>query len=192
MEPHEIIGQIISVAAMGCNILSYQNKNQKSLLLFQLSGGTLFAISFFLLGATIGAILNIIAVVRAVMFLFSDKLKMSHPAWLAGFIVIYVAIYVLNFTVFGTEPRFINFVIELLPVVGMTALSVGFMFGNSSKVRMLGLISSPAWLIYNIYYLSVGAIICETLSLISIFIGMLRHDKSKDCVTESDKNDLLT
>ena len=177
MLPREIIGQIISVAAMGCNILSYQNKNQKSLLLFQLLGGTLFAISFFLLGATIGAILNIIAVVRAVMFLFSDKLKMSHPLWLAGFIAIYIAVYVLNFTVFGTEPRFINFAIEVLPVIGMTALSVGFMFEDSSKVRMLGLVSSPAWLIYNIYYLSVGAIICESLSLISIFIGMLRHDK---------------
>ena len=177
MEPHEIIGQIISIAAMGCNILSYQNKNQKSLLIFQLLGGTLFAISFFLLGATIGAILNIIAVIRAIMFLFSEKLNMSHPLWLVGFIASYVTVYILNFTVFGTEPIFINLAIEVLPIIGMTALSVGFMFADSSKVRLLGLISSPAWLIYNIYYVSVGAIICESLSLISIFIGMLRHDK---------------
>lgn len=177
MEPHEIIGQIISIAAMGCNILSYQNKNQKSLLIFQLLGGTLFAISFFLLGAMIGAILNIIAVIRAIMFLFSEKLNMSHPAWLVAFIASYVTVYILNFTVFGVEATFINFAIEVLPIIGMTALSVGFMFEDSSKVRLLGLISSPAWLIYNIYYVSVGAIICESLSLISIFIGMLRHDK---------------
>ena len=177
MLPREIIGQIISIAAMGCNILSYQNKNQKSLLLFQLLGGTLFAISFFLLGATVGAILNLIAVIRALMFLFSEKLKMSHPLWLFAFMVSYVTVYILTFTVFGTKPSLVNFLIEILPVIGMTALSVGFMFEDSSKVRVLGLVSSPAWLIYNIYYLSVGAIICEALSLISIFIGILRHDK---------------
>lgn len=177
MEPHEIIGQIISIAAMGCNILSYQNKNQKSLLIFQLLGGVLFAISFFLLGATVGAILNLIAVIRAIMFLFSKKLNTSHPLWLIVFIVSYVTVYILTFTVFGTKPTFVNLLIEILPVIGMTALSVGFMFEDSSKVRMLGLVSSPAWLIYNIYYLSVGAIVCESLSLVSIFIGMLRHDK---------------
>ena len=177
MEPNEIIGQIISIAAMGCNILSYQNKSQKHLLVFQLLGGVLFAISFFLLGATVGAILNLIAVIRALMFLFSEKLKMSHPLWLFAFMVSYVTVYILTFTVFGTKPSLVNFLIEILPVIGMTALSVGFMFEDSSKVRVLGLVSSPAWLIYNIYYLSVGAIICEALSLISIFIGILRHDK---------------
>ena len=177
MEPNEIIGQIISIAAMGCNILSYQNKSQKLLLVFQLLGGVLFAISFFLLGATVGAILNLIAVIRALMFLFSEKLKMSHPLWLFAFMVSYVTVYILTFTVFGTKPTFVNLLVEILPVIGMTALSVGFMLEDSSKVRMLGLVSSPAWLIYNIYYLSVGAIICEALSLISIFIGILRHDK---------------
>ena len=59
----------------------------------------------------------------------------------------------------------------------MTALSIGFMLQDSSKIRLLGLISSPAWLIYNVYHFSLGAIICEMLSLASIFIGMLRHDR---------------
>ena len=177
MEPQEIIGQIISIAAMGCTIFSYQQKKQKALLICQLLGGTLFAISFFLLGAMIGAILNLIASVRAFMFLFEEKTKASHPLWLVLFIISYVAFYALNFTVFGTEPTPANLAIEILPIIGMTALSVAFMFGNSSKVRLLGLISSPSWLIYNIYYLSVGAIVCEVFSLCSIFIGMLRHDK---------------
>jgi hypothetical protein len=32
-------------------------------------------------------------------------------------------------------------------------------------------------LTYNIYYGSVGAIVCEVMSLASIFIGMYRHDR---------------
>ena len=188
MTPAEIIGQVISIAAMACNILSYQQKKQSHLIVCQLLGGALFAISYFLLGATVGGLLNVVATARAILFLFEKKLHTSHPLWLCGFIACYIAFYVLSFTVFGTEPTFVHFVIELLPIVGMTALSVAFMIGNSRATRRLGLISSPAWLIYNIYYLSVGAILCEVFSLSSIVIGMIRHDlKKKDGTPEASK-----
>ena len=173
----EIIGQIVGVFAMACNILSYQQKKQSNLVTCQLLGATLFAINYFLLGAVIGGILNVLAIIRAIIFLFEKKLKATHPAWLIGFIFCYVTFYVLSFTVFETKPTPINFIMELLPVVGMTALSIGFMLNDSKKVRQLGLISSPAWLIYNIFHFSIGAIICEVISLLSIFIGMLRHDR---------------
>ena len=176
MTTAEIIGQIISIAAMSCNIISYQQKKQSSLIICQLFGGLLFSISFFLLGAVVGGLLNLVAAIRAIIFLFPKKLHTSHPAWLVGFIICYVAFYVLSFTVFGTEPTPINFVMEALPVIGMTAISIGFMLGDSGKVRRLGLISSPSWLIYNVYYVSVGAIICEAISLVSILIGIIRHD----------------
>ena len=177
MLPIEIAGQAVSIVAMACNILSYQQKKQSHLIVCQLLGGALFSISFFMLGATVGGLLNAVATLRAVLFLFEKKLHTSHPAWLYGFIVCYVAFYVMSFTVFGVEPNFVHFVIELLPVIGMTALSIAFMLGNSRMTRRLGLISSPAWLIYNIYYASVGAIICEVISLVSIIIGMYRHDR---------------
>ena len=177
----EIAGQIISIAAMLCNILSYQQKRQSYLITLQLLGGFLFSISFFMLGATIGGILNIVATARAILFLFGNKLHTSHPAWFFGFTCVYIILYVLSFTVFGVEKTAISFVIELLPIIGMTASTLGFMIAKSKAVRRLGLISSPSWLIYNIYYASIGAIICEAISLCSIFIGMYRHDrKSKE------------
>ena len=188
MQPLEIAGQAVSIVAMAYNILSYQQKKQSHLVFCQLLGGALFAISYFLLGATIGGLLNILATTRAVLFLFEKKTHASHPAWLCAFIACYVAFYVLNFTVFGTEPTFVHFVIEILPVIGMTALSVAFMLGNSRMTRRLGLISSPAWLIYNIYYASVGAIVCEVISLASILIGMYRHDRKHQKMEGNTKN----
>ena len=41
-------------------------------------------------------------------------------------------------------------------------------------------VSSPAWLIYNIISLSIGAICCEVFSLISILVGLLRLDREKN------------
>ena len=177
MTPIEIVGQAISIVAMACNIFSFQLKKQSYLITMQLIGGALFSVSFFMLGATLGAIMNLIAAARAVIFLFSEKLRTDHPAWRIGFIALFFVVYILSFTVFGVEPTPVAFVIELLPVIGMTASTIGFVKANSKSVRRLGLISSPAWLIYNIYYASSGAIICEAISLISIFIGMYRHDR---------------
>lgn len=179
MEPHEIIAQVIGIFAMACNILSYQQKTQKGVLILQLGGGMLFAINFFMLGATIGGLLNVIAVIRAIVFIFKDKLHTDHIAWFVGFIIIFAICYALTFTVFEKAPTPENFIIELLPVIGMVALTIGFRMKDAKSVRLLGLVSSPAWLIYNIIALSIGAIICEAISIVSIFVGLIRFDKKK-------------
>ena len=179
MEPVEIIAQCVGILAMLFNILSYQSKHQRLVIALQLCGGALFAINFILLNALVGGILNIIATVRAVVFLFKDKLKADRLPWLFGFIAVYIAVYILNFTVFGKELTLYNLIIELLPVIGMTALNIGFRLTKAADIRRCGLVSSPAWLIYNIAAGSWGAIACEVLTLISIIVGMFRHDRTK-------------
>ena len=180
MKPIEIIAQAIGIVAMVFNILSYQGKKQKTVITLQLFGGLLFAVNFWMIGAKVGGILNVIAVIRALIFLFKDKLKANSVFWLIGFILSYIVVYILTFTTFGTELTPWTLIRELLPVIGMTALSVGFRLKDAANIRKYGLVSSPAWLIYNIAVGSWGAIICETLTLISIFVGMFRHDKKPE------------
>lgn len=177
MTPIEIIAQIIGIFAMMFNILSYQGKQQRTVITLQLFGSLLFSVNFLMLGATVGGILNILSAVRAVIFIFKDKFKAESISWLIAFAASYILIYVLNFTAFGKEPTTFNLLIEILPVIGMLALNIGFRLKDSSSIRKFGLISSPAWLIYNIAAGSWGAIICELITLISIFVGMFRHDK---------------
>ena len=88
-------------------------------------------------------------------------------------------VYVLNFTLFGQTPTPRNLIIEILPVIGMTALNIGYRLKDASGVRRCGLVASPSWLIYNIASGSWGAIACEVMTLVSIVIGMLRHDKTR-------------
>ena len=179
MKPVEIIAQIIGILAMLFNILSYQGKQQRTVITLQLFGAALFSFNYLMLGATGGGILNIIGAIRAVVFIFRDKLKSDHIGWLIAFIASYISVYILNFTVFGKDPTAFNLIIEILPVIGMLALNIGFRLKNAANIRKCGLVSSPAWLIYNIVAGSWGAIICELFTLISIFVGMLRHDKEK-------------
>ena len=172
----ELIGQILSIIAMVIAILSYQAKTQKTFTAIQLGNTTLFAVSFLLLGATTGAMLNFIAAIRALIYVNKQKLRADRPIWLIGFSVFYVASCVMTFTAFGKPLTALNLIIEILPVIGMVASHLSLYINDDKAVRRFSLISSPVWLVYNIVAHSTGAIICESISLVSIFIGILRHD----------------
>ncbi|MBQ4101444.1 MAG: YgjV family protein [Oscillospiraceae bacterium] len=180
MTPTEIAAQLIGIVAMAFNILSYQGKKQSTVILMQFFGAVFFTVNFLMLGAVVGGVLNLIAAVRALIFLNKEKLKADHIGWFVGFIVVYIAVYILNFTAFGKEPTAYHLVIELLPVIGMIAVNIGFRLKTAADVRKCGLVGSPAWLIYNIATGSWGAIICEVISLLSIFVGIFRHDRKKE------------
>lgn len=174
-----LTAQLIGIAAMGFNILSYQQKTRSRAIAFQLVGSLMFSVNFFLLGAIVGAILNVVSAIRAVVFLNRDKLHANHSAWLAGFILVYLISFILTFTAFGKDPTPMNLLVEFLPVIGMTATTVSFRMSDAKAIRRFGLISSPSWLIYNIANFSIGAIACEVLSLCSIVIGIFRYDRQK-------------
>ncbi len=178
MDGMQLLAQAVGIAAMAFNILSYQRKTRGGVIAFQLCGSALFAVNFLLLGAVMGCILNVISAIRAMVFLNRERLRANHPAWLAGFLTAYLLSYVLTFTILDKEATLINLVVEFLPVIGMTATTLSFRMTDARAIRRFGLISSPAWLVYNIAVFSLGAIICEVLSLGSILIGIRRHDKS--------------
>jgi len=177
MDTIEITAQIVGIVAMFFNLFSYQQKTRKGAIICQLFGTILFTINFFMLGATVGAIMNFIGALRAVIFINKEKLKADHVGWFIGFTVIYLASYVLTFTVLDKEPTAVNFILEFLPIIGMVATTHSYRLTDAKAIRKFGLISSPVWLIYNIANFSVGAIICEVLSLASIIIGIVRLDR---------------
>lgn len=175
-----LAAQIISIVAMLINILSFQNKKANGVIAFQLCGGALFAVSFIMMGAYSGGILNAVAVIRAILFLNREKFKMEKPIWLAVFGVVYVLSYMATFTVFHKEPTVVNLIIEFLPVVGMMVSTLAFRHSDAGMIRRYSLGSSCSWLIYNIASLSIGAICCEAVSIVSIFVGMYRFDRKSN------------
>lgn len=181
MTTTEIIAQVISIVAMAFNILSYQRKTQRGIITFQLFGSSLFAISFLMLGSVMGMLMNIVGMTRAAVYRERERLHSDHILWLVFFAVLSLTTYILSFTVFGTEPSVRNLIVELLPAIAMIVSTTSFRMKSGRAIRRLGLINSPAWLIYNIFAFSIGAILCETISLVSIIVGIFRFDiKGKD------------
>lgn len=179
MTPFDIFVQAIGIVAMCFNIFSFQFKSPVKVIVCQLIGSSFFAVHFFLLGATIGGLLNLVAIFRAVVFANSEKFRAKHIGWLVLFVALFVLSYILTFTVFGKPFNLGNALLEILPVVGLTASTISFRLESAKAIRRYGLICSPCWLIYNVINLSIGASICEAVSIVSIIIGMLRLDIKK-------------
>lgn len=179
MTPFEIFAQAVGIAAMAIIIYSFQQKTHKKVVTFQLFGCMLFAANFFMLGALVGAFMNVISVFRALVYSNKEKFHGDHKGWMALFMALYVLFYVLTFAVFGTEFNLRNALLELLPVIAMVVTTVGFSSNSAKLVRIFGLVNSPCWLVYNIANFALGGILCEVFSLCSIFIGMFRHDRKK-------------
>ncbi len=176
----EIVAQIFGIIGMICNILVFQQKTHKRVLIWQFFAASVFAINYFLLGAVVGGMLNLVGALRSVVFFFKEKTKANSIYWLIFFICAFAIAYPLTFLLFGTEPSIKNFIIELLPVIAMIIATISLRLGSARAVRALGLISSPMWLTYNCFTGSIGAIASEILNLISIIVGIIRLDIKKN------------
>ena len=173
----EIIAQIIGIFAAAMNILSYQMKSKRNLLIMQLMGSFMFSFNYIILGAYMGGLMNVLAVIRALLFINQKRMRINGKLLISLFVFAFVACYVMTFTLLGKEPTPKNLIIEALPVIGMTFVTFSFNMKNATAVRIIGLsANSPCWLVYNVCSGSIGAIICEVVSIISLVVGIIRHD----------------
>lgn len=179
MDGIEITAQIFGIIGMICNIIVFQQKTHKKVLAWQFFAAAVFAINYFMLGAVVGGMLNLVGALRSVVFFFKEKTHANSVWWLVFFICAFSLSYPLSFLAFGTEPTLKNFIIEILPVLAMIIATVSLRLGSARAVRRLGLISSPMWLTYNCFSGSIGAVASEILNLISIIVGIIRLDRRK-------------
>lgn len=181
METLEIIAQVLGIFGMIFMISSYQIKSQRGLIVVQLFGAAFFFLNFLFLGIASGMVLagmllNFIGILRCIVFSNKKRFHADKKIWLYGFIASYFLTYAAIFTLLGVDPTAENLIIEILPVIGMTSSNVAFFKDDARSVRLLGFITSPTWLFYDIFRFSLGGIITESLSLVSIIVGLIRYD----------------
>ena len=175
----ETIAQALSFVGLAFIVASYQQKKKSSLVLCQLFGCGVFGIHYFMMGAYTGALLNAIGMIRSLAFYKEHRSRKVGTIWTVALIVMYVASYILNFTVFGAPATAANLILELLPTIGMSVLTISFNMTGTGIIRALGTGHSASWLIYNIVHRSIGGTLTEAMALISIIIGILRYDIKK-------------
>lgn len=176
---YNVACQAIGILAMLIMVSSFQLKKPRAIIFTQFFASIFFCVHFALLGAVMGTFLNFVAMIRAYVYSHREKFHAEHIGWLFFFFALFVVGYIATFTILDKEPTVKNLILELLPVIGMVAGTIGFRIPKASTVRSLSLINAPAWLIYNIFNGSIGGSISDSMSMISLIIGKIRLDWKK-------------
>ena len=84
----ETVAQIIGFGVAAMNCISFQQNKRKRIIGCQIFAAVLFIIHYILLGAYTGAALNLIGLLRSVVFINNDKKWAKSPVWLVVFVII--------------------------------------------------------------------------------------------------------
>ena len=163
-----MIGQSFGILATILNFISYQANTKKSLLIIQTIATMCTCLSFFFLGATTGFALNIICIIRNIVFyIVHRRSRLFYPA---------VVILTLA-TIFCGALSWQGW-ISLLIIVALAANTVFLSFGDPQLLRKSILITSTLVILYNIFVFSIGGISSELIAIISSGIGLYRYRKN--------------
>ena len=162
-----IIGQILGVMAMIITFISYQTNKKNTLLAVQTAATLCTCLSYLFLGASSGFALNIICLIRNVIFYFQKK----------GTPVSYVSTALLVIAMIVSGALSWQGAVSLLIIVALAANTVFLSLGDPQLLRKSILFTSTLVLIYNCFAFSLGGIANEAVSIVSSVIGIIRFYK---------------
>ena len=163
--------QGLGFVGMGAGLISFHMKRRSGILIFQTLCCTLFAVQLMILSNFSGAIINMIGIVRGVIYSLSEKYK-----WASSKIIPYVMITLFITTGIILLP--IEGPVALLPSMAMTVQSIAQFSKDEMRIRFLSLFGSPLWIVYHVFGGSLGGWIGEIVMMISILSSMAYRKKS--------------
>lgn len=166
------IAQIIGIIAMILSVTSFQMKTRSRIIALQCMTGVVFAVHYFMLpdGTGIaGAVVNLVAIVRNIVFYLNDKPLFKSRWWVVLFCVL------MGGSAIVSRPEPISVFMCIAMVFNTLAVSAQ----KPTDTRKRILISSPFALVYNIAVGSLGGIINESLVEIITAITFVKENKTK-------------
>ena len=165
----ELFGHVLGFIAVILFFISYQIFDKKVLLVFQTVATGLLCIQYLLIGAYSGFALNIIGVIRNILYYFRSK--KGSKGWA---LPITIATAVAITSIIFWDDWYSIFILSALVLNGI-CLGVC----DTQNLRKSILISSPLLILYNIFAGSYSGIINESISTISAVVGIVRYNKAK-------------
>ena len=168
-QTQQIIGQALGILATVITIISYQMNTKRSLLLVQTAATACTCLAYLFLGAASGFALNVVCIIRNVVFYFQKDSGKAHTLTALTLALAMVVLGILSWQ----GP------VSLLIITALAANTVFLSFGNPQLLRKSILGTSTLVLLYNIFVFSLGGIANEALSIVSSLVGILRFRQEK-------------
>ncbi len=160
-----LIGHILGFVSVGLFFYSYQRTQKRKIMIIQTVATALSCIQYLLIGAFSGFALNVVCIIRNFAFYYRDKNQSKNLTSPVLFALCMAAV-----SVFSWEG-----IHSLLITLGLVVNTICMGIFDAKKFRKTILISSSLILIYNIFASSYSGILSESMSLISVIIGIVRY-----------------
>lgn len=178
---NEQIGMILSLFGMAVTALSFQANKKVFFLVFQSIGNAFYLLSYAFNGGDIGIFINVIYIVRNLVFAFALREENKKHKTVGAFSV--SAALVLTYVIFFTlSPTSLTEKIwNAVPIIGSLFGTVAVTQADLNKVRVWKYGDSLSWLSYNLHVGlgALGGIIGEVINLASLTLGIIRRKKNK-------------
>lgn len=181
----QVLVQAIGFIAMGLGMLTFQAKTRSMFLVLQTASVLFWGTQFLLLGSLSGALLNVIGLVRNILYSMRGK-RAALSTWVtpACIIAAVTAVTVFSLTQEGYPAIILG--------IGMILQAIAYFCNDPKKIRLLSLLISPVCLVYNAIYMSLAGIIGEILNLTSVCIAIYRFRERKGAAPADAPSDDVT
>lgn len=166
-----ILSQICVLVAVIFFSATYFTKSHNKVLLLTSIAALFYGLEYLLLGSLTGFVLNLIAIVRGLVFFLEKKLKNKNSV--ISFVIIEILI-----IVFGVL-TWKSVCISLLPIIANVLFCYAVWQNNNFVFRIMSLIYSGIWITFNIILMSVLGIITEIAILIVEIAGFALYLRGK-------------
>ena len=169
MDYLKIIGHALGFVALVLGFISYQAKSRRKILLWQSVNSAVFVLHYLLIGAPTACVLNVVNIVRNLLYN-----KLGEKGKIPWGIPAVFAVLMLIFGILTWEGAH-----SLLVMAGIAINSVCVAFSNPQSIRKSILLTSSLVFIYDVFVLSVGGMVYELIAIGSSVIGLWRYRNEK-------------
>ena len=168
---HPLIPQIIGILAVITFLVSYQQKNRRNIIIFNIISRVLYIVQYCLLGAFSGAVLDVLGALASVIAEKKDKPFIKKHL---GIVIIAV-----NASIIIAGLLLYENVFSLLPIAGVMLHTGAFWLSDERIIRRISLAGSPFWFVYNFVSRAYGSALGDLLTMGSIIIAMIKYRKKE-------------
>ena len=169
-DPRNAVAQCIGFIPLILSFFTFLSAKRRRIFAVKTATDLLWALHFFLLGEYVGGAINAVNTVRNVVFSQKGKKKWaSHTAVFVLFCILIAAAALIRWKDWYS----------ILPMLGSLLAATGFWCSSPRNIRKFNLPALSLWLIYGIIVGSISTVLCNLLSLTSLFIAEIKDRKDK-------------
>ncbi len=164
----EFIGQVFGLIAVIISFVAYQMPTQKKILFMNLLVTIAILLNYAFIGAVTGMMLNVVCVIRNLIFMNREKKIFSYKFYP------YLLMVIIGGLSFFTSEGAYSILITIGLIINTFALSLT----NPQATRYCMAISCSFIFSYNIFVFSIGGMINEAVAIISSVLGIIRFRRT--------------